>query len=32
MKEVEYSIELFEEYDNINFYTIRLKGDVHTEA
>ena len=32
MKEIEYTIELFEEYDNINFYTIRFKGDVYTEA
>lgn len=32
MEYLEYSIELFEEYDNINFYTIRIKGDAHTEA
>ena len=30
--EQEYSIELFEEYDNINFYTIRFDGEELTEA
>lgn len=30
--EYQYELEVFEEYDNINFYTIRLKGDEYTEA
>ena len=28
----EFNIELFEEYDGINFYTIRKKGEQETEA
>lgn len=28
----EFNIELFEEYDGINFYTIRLKGEPETEV
>ena len=28
----EFNIELFEEYDGINFYTIRKKGEQETES
>lgn len=30
--DAKYSIELFEEYDTVNFYTIRRQGDNETEA